>query len=205
MHAHRTPSSQRHHTGRHTILSCAIPSCSLGAIRIHRFMSERVTLIDAHAAHSFWRVPRSSLRSGDFRAGSLHDACICTTAYCGLLPPTETDHAGVYIIICLDSSLGFGGGEAPPTRVRSLFQKKLPRCCGPSRSRGGSLLSSSPLALPYTISKSGVGLPGEGGLRGWGFGLGTASARPFGTQRRLRVLLCVPVSPSAFTNSLLIV
>ena len=43
--------------------------------------------------------------------------------------------------------MGFGGGEAPPTRVRSLFQKKLPRGRGPSRIRGGFLLSSSP--LPY--------------------------------------------------------
>ena len=74
------------------------------------------------------------------------------------------------------TTLGFGGGEAPPTRVRSLFQKKLPRGRGPSRSRGGSLLSSSP--LPYTISNSGVGLHGGGG---WGVGvrLGTASVLPF--------------------------
>ena len=45
-------------------------------------------------------------------------------------------------------SRGFGGGEAPPTRVRSLFQKKLPRGRGPSRSRGGFLLSSSDNATP---------------------------------------------------------
>ena len=84
---------------------------------------------------------------------------------------------------------GFGGGEAPPTRVRSLFQKKLPRGRGPSRSRGGFLLSSSP--LPYTTSNRGVGLPGGGGWGGGGWGVGVRLGAV-----SIFVVLIVVVEPS---------